>query len=47
MELKSMFIIDVLLYITGIFLCVSLIFVMVLMVDALIDILTGGSNGDK
>lgn len=47
MELKSMFIIDVLLYIIGIFLSFSLIFVMVLMVDALRDILTGGSNGNK
>ena len=47
MELKSMFIIDVLLYIIGIFLSFSLIFVMVIMVDALRDILTGGSNGIK
>ena len=35
MELKSMFIIDVLLYIIGIFFCVSLISVMVFMVVAL------------
>ena len=44
MELKSMFIMDILLYIIGIFFSVSLISVMVLMVDALRDILTGGSN---
>ena len=44
MELKSMFIIDVLLYIIGIFLCVSLISVMVVMVDAIKDLLSGGSN---
>ena len=47
MKLKSMFIIDVLLYIIGILFCVSLISVMVIMVDALRDILTGGSNGIK
>nr|DAI39479.1 MAG TPA: SPACA1 acrosome membrane-associated protein 1 [Caudoviricetes sp.] len=35
MELKIMFIIDVLLYIIGIFFCVSLISVMVFMVVAL------------
>ena len=35
MELKSMFIIDILLYIIGIFFCVSLISVMVFMVVAL------------
>ena len=47
MELKSMFIIDILLYIICIFFSVSLISVMVIMVDALRDILTGGSNGIK
>lgn len=46
-ELKSMFIMDILLYTIGIFFSVSLISVMVIMVDALRDILTGGSNGDK
>ena len=42
MELKSMFIIDILLYIFGIFLCVSLISVMVVVVDAIKDLLIGG-----